>query len=284
MQIQFDWEHFFPKGAQSNNLAFLTNVLFGLLGLEMAATHAAEMRNPRRDYPRSLLVAGIIILTTIVCASLALAIVVPNQQLSLATGIMQAFAIFTSTYNLPWLLPLIAGFIVLGGLSAVGAWIIGPTKGLMVATEDGSLPSFLGRTNKHGVPIVILITQAVIVSLLCLLFILLPTVNSSFWLLSVITAQLALVVYIVLFAAAVKLHYTKADVPRHFRIPGKKLGIWTIASVGALCCLLVFFFGFLPPTQVPFQNILLYEFILAGGILICCGLPLLIVKKRISKN
>lgn len=282
MHIQFDWEHFFPKGVHNNNLAFLTNVLFGLLGLEMAATHAAEMRNPKRDYPRSLLVAGIIILATIVCASLALAIVVPNEQLSLATGIMQAFTVFTQTYNLPWLLPLIAGFIVLGGLSAVGAWIIGPTKGLMVATEDGSLPSFLGYTNKHGVPIAILLTQAIIVSLLCLLFILLPTVNSSFWLLSVITAQVALVVYMVLFAAAVKLHYSKADVPRHFRIPGKKLGIWTVCSVGILCCLLVFFFGFLPPAQVPFQNVLLYEFILVGGILICCGLPLLIVKKRRS--
>lgn len=282
MHIQFDWQHFFPKGDQNHNLAFLTNVLFGLVGLEMAATHAAEMRNPKRDYPRSLLVSCIIILATIICASLALAIVVPNDQLSLATGIMQAFAVFTETYHLPWLLPVIAGFIVLGGLSAVGAWIIGPTKGLMVATEDGSLPAFLGRTNKQGAPVAILLTQAIIVSLLCLLFILLPTVNSSYWLLSVITAQIALIVYIVLFAAAVKLHYSKADVPRHFRIPGKKLGIWSVCSVGMLCCILVFLFGFLPPSQVPFQNILLYEFILVGGIVICCGIPLLIIKKRSS--
>ncbi len=284
MHIQFDWDHFFPKGAQTGNLAFLTNVLFGLLGLEMAATHAAEMHNPTKDYPRSLWVSCIIILATIVCASLALSIVVPNEQLNLATGIMQAFAVFTETYHLPWLLPLIAGFIVLGGLSAVGAWIIGPTKGLMVATEDGSLPAFLGYTNKQGVPVTILLTQAVIVSLLCLLFILLPTVNSSFWLLSVITAQLALIVYIVLFAAAVKLHYSKPDVTRHFRIPGKKFGIWSVCSIGTLCCLAVLLFGFFPPAQVPFQNLFVYELILIGGILLCCGIPLLIIKKRAVRN
>ncbi|HSX03350.1 MAG TPA: APC family permease [Rhabdochlamydiaceae bacterium] len=284
IQIQLDWDHFFPSGSQSSNLSFLTNVLFGLVGLEMAATHASEMRNPARDYPRSLLVACIIIFATIVCASLALAIVVPNDQLSLATGIMQAFAVFTQTYNLPWLLPLIAGFIVLGGLSAVGAWIIGPTKGLMVATVDGSLPAFLGRTNKQGVPVAILLTQAVIVSLLCLLFILLPTVNSSFWLLSVITAQVALLVYIALFAAAVKLHYSKPDVPRHFRIPGKKFGVWTVSGFGILSCFAVFLFGFLPPAQVPFQNLFLYELILICGIVICCGLPLLIIKKRSLKK
>lgn len=280
VQTPLDAAHFFPTSWDTSNLAFLSTVLFGLLGLEMAATHAAEMRNPKRDYPRSLLVSGIIILATIVLASLALAIVVPAKDLSLATGIMQAFATFVAAYDLPWLLPLIAGFIVLGGLSAVGAWIIGPTHGLLVACRDGSLPKILGHTNKHGVPTNILILQAVIVSLLSLLFILLPTVNSSYWLLSVITAQLALLVYIALFAAGLKLYYSKPHVERAFRIPGKKFGVWSVCSLGILSCVIVILLGFLPPSQVPVENIFLYEIVLIGGMVLCCGLPLLILKKR----
>lgn len=70
MQIDFTWDQFFPAGAQTSNFAILTNVLFGLLGLEMAATHAAEMRNPKRDYPRSIFASVIIILSTIILASL----------------------------------------------------------------------------------------------------------------------------------------------------------------------------------------------------------------------
>jgi glutamate:GABA antiporter len=283
-QIEFTWHQFLPTGNDSSNLAFLTNVLFGLLGLEMAATHAAEMRNPQKDYPRSVLISVVTILATIVLASLAIALVVPQKQLSLATGVMQAFTIFADTYHMPWLSPLIAGCIILGGLGGVGAWIIGPTKGLHVASQDGSLPAFLSPTNKHGVPVRILVVQAVIVSLLSLVFILMPTVNSSYWILSVITAQLALLVYIALFASGLKLHYHKPDVARAFNVPGKKLGIWLVCGAGALSSLVVILFGFIPPSTVPFQSVFIYECILIAGIAICCLIPLYLIRKNRVKN
>ncbi|MES2272780.1 MAG: APC family permease [Chlamydiota bacterium] len=282
LQIQFSWDQFFPEAAESGNLAFLTNVLFGLLGLEMAATHAAEMRNAKRDYPRSIFAAVVIILSTIVLASLAIAIVVPKANLSLATGVMQAFAIFVEAYHLPWLLPLIAGCIILGGLSGAGAWVIGPPKGLLVAAQDGSLPPFFAHTNKQGVPVRILIAQAIIVSFLSLVFILMPTVNSSYWILSVITAQLALLVYMALFAAALKLHYRHPLVERSFRIPGKKWGIWVVCTLGACSSLAVILFGFLPPEQVPFQSVFSYECMLIFGIAVCCLIPLYFIRRSRS--
>ncbi|MBX7067176.1 MAG: APC family permease [Parachlamydiales bacterium] len=279
MQIEFSWHSFFPKQAESDNLAFLTNVLFGLLGLEMAATHASEMRNPKRDYPRSLLTAAVIILCTIIFASLAIAIVVPDKDLSLATGVMQAFKAFLDAYHMPWMLPIIALFIVLGAFSQVGAWIIGPTKGLLVAAQDGSLPKWLSKTNAHDVPSRILILQAVIVSALSLVFIIVPTVNNAYWILSVITAQLSLLVYFALFAAAIKLHYRQPHVERSFRIPGKKLGIWAVCAPGALTSIIVILIGFIPPAQVPFHSIFFYELILLASMVICCLIPLLFLKK-----
>jgi amino acid transporter len=280
MQITFSWSQFFPSASQENNFAFLTNVLFGLLGLEMASTHAAEMHNPKRDYPRSIFVSVIIILSTIVLGSLAIAIVVPSRDLSLATGIMQAFQIFVNAFGLSWLLPLIAAFIILGGLSAVGAWVIGPTKGLLVASQDGSLPPFFAHTNKKGVPVRILLTQALFVSVLSLIFILMPTVNSSYWILSVITAQLALLVYMFLFASALKLHHHQPHVHRSFRVPGKKWGMWSVCTLGTLSCLVVILFGFLPPAQIPFQHIFSYECALVAGIVICCAIPFYLIRRQ----
>lgn len=281
-QINFTWHDFFPHANQSGNLAFLTNVLFGLLGLEMAATHAAEMKNPERDYPKSLLVSCLIILSTIVLGALAIAIVVPHQDLNLVTGVMQAFTIFANAYHLPWLPPLLAGSIIIGAFCGAGAWIIGPTKGLLVASQDKSLPTFFARTNKQDVPVVILITQALIVSVLSLLFIFMPTVNSSFWVLSAITAQLALIDYIVLFAAALKLFYKKPT-HKHFKIPGKKIGIWIVCSLGSFSCLTVILFGFLPPSQIAIKNIFSYELMLIGGMLLLCIIPFLIFWKK-NKN
>jgi len=285
MEIELTRETFLPSGVDMNNIAFMSTVFFGLLGLEMAATHAQEMRNPARDYPKSVFTSIWIILGTIVFASLAIAIAVPNQELSLAIGIMQAFTVFFNAYGLDWAVPLIAGCIVLGGLSGVGAWSIGPTKGLLVASEDGSLPPIFSKVNKHHAPVGVLIIQAVIVSLLALLYVLFPTVNKSFWLLSVITAQLALLVYVALFATALKLFHTKPDVKRHYRIPGKKLGIWVVCLLGGCSSLIVMILGFIPTEQIKTQSILRYELMLIGGMAIACILPFLIYKRRkVSSN
>jgi amino acid transporter len=262
-----------PDKIDHTNIAFLTSVFFGLLGLEMAATHAAEMRNPARDYPRSLWIASLIILATIILGSLAIAVVIPSRELSLATGVIQAFAIFASQYQLPWLVPLIAVCVILGGLSNVGAWIIGPAKGLLVAAQDGSLPPFLAKLNRYDVPHRILLVQATIVSGLCLLFLLLPAVNSSYWLLSVITAQLALLVYVGLFAAALRLRQRQPHVKRSYHVPGGTKGIWTVCLLGMTSCATVMVLGFVPPADVPFQSIALYETLLIGGVVLAFATP-----------
>lgn len=129
-EIGFSWREFFPNEDSTENLALLSNVLFGLIGLDMAATHAAEMKNPRKDYPVALFFSVIIIISTIVFSSLAIAIVVPNSDLNLVTGCLQAFTIFLKKLNLSFLVPFIAVIIVIGSIGNVGAWIIGPAKGL----------------------------------------------------------------------------------------------------------------------------------------------------------
>jgi len=264
----------------THKLAFFSSVLFGLLGLEMAATHAAEVRNPQKDYPRSVFISMAIIIATIVLSSLAIAIVVPHQKLSLVTGILQAFSIFFHDYHIPWMIPVVVAAIIIGGLSGVSAWIIGPTKGIMVAAEDKSLPAFMGKRTRAGVPCNVLILQGVIVSILCLTFVLMPTINSSFWLLSQITAQLALIVYFVLFAAGIRLRYKQENVKRAFTIPGgRRWGMWMVGMGGMLICVLAFCLGFIPPDRVGITNVFLYELLLIGGIVVAIMIPLFIKQR-----
>ena len=284
MQITFSWKSFFPTSFDVPNAAYLTNVLFGLIGLEMSASHAEEMKDPKRNYPRALLISAIIILATTVLASLAIAIVVPSNDVNLVVGTLQAFATFVSSLNVGWLLPIVAGSIILGGLGGAAAWIIGPTKGLMVASRDGSLPSFVMRENRHGVPINILVLQAIIVTLLSLAFVLMPTVSGSFWLLSVITAQLALIVYVFMFASAIVLHHKKPHIHRSYKVPGGKIGMWLIAGIGALSCLLVIGIGFIPPEHAQIGNVFIYELILIGGMLFLAVIPFLFFLKRKPKT
>ena len=155
-----------PDFSSFGNLSLFAAVLFGLIGMEMSAVHAEEVKNPQRDYPRALLYSTLVIISTLSLGSLAIVLVVPNESLSVVSGLIDAYSIFFKSYHLSWMTQVIAVLIILGGISGVSAWIIGPTKGLLVSARDGSLPSRFARVNKYGAPVTILVTQAIIFSFL----------------------------------------------------------------------------------------------------------------------
>jgi amino acid transporter len=272
-EITFTFSSLFPTTASYDKLAFFSNILFGLIGLEMVAAHAGEMKNPRRDYPKALFFSSIIILTSIILASLAIAMVVPHKNLNLVVGVIQAFSLFFEAFGMPWMTKIIAVCVILGGLSGVAAWMIGPTKGIMIAGKDSSLPKLFTKVNKHGVPTGALFLQAIIVSILSLAFVFMPTVNSSFWLLSIITAQLALIVYVTLFAASIKLHHHKREVQRNFKVPFGDFGIWFVAISGIFISFVAIGVGFIPPSNIPMHGSISYEFLLICGMILLSALP-----------
>ncbi len=284
LQIQFTLHNFLPSLSNWQNIAFLTAILFGLIGMEMSAVHAEEVKNPQRDYPRALLYSTIIIFVTLVCSSLAIAIVVPHDSLSLVSGLIKAFGIFFNTFNMSWMIPVIAILIIIGGLSGVSAWVIGPTKGMMIAARDGCLPEALMRINGKNAPIAILLLQGLIFTLLCTVFLMTPNVNSSYWLLSDLTAQLALIVYLFMFAAVIRLRYKYPDKKRSYKIPGGNITLWLIAGTGFITCIAATIIGFFPPSDVNVGNIFFFETFLVLGIVVFCVAPLLIYKSCNSNN
>ena len=279
-QIQFTLNDFFPNLTHLNNLAFLTNILFGLMGMEMSAVHAGDVQNPKRNYPRALFISTCIILATLIFACLAITIVVPSSQLNLVSGLIDAFGIFFKAYHMDWFIPLIAVLIILGSLSGAAVWIIGPTRGLLVASQDVNLPTIFQKRNKKNMPVGLLLTQGLIVTALCTVFLIMPSVNSSYWVLSNLTAQLALMFYILMFAAAIYLRYKHPNVERSFKIPGGFVGIWLVGGIGIITCIGAIILGFLPPSQVAIGKVAIYEMILIGGIVACCLPPLVLFAKK----
>lgn len=269
-----------PNFNSLGNLSLFTVVLFGLLGMEMSAVHAEEVKNPQRDYPRALLYSTVLVISTLSLGSLAIVIVVPNTHLNVVSGLIDAYAVFFKAYNIPMMTSVIAVLIILGGLSGVSAWILGPAKGLMVAARDGSLPAKFAHLNKYGAPTTILFTQAIIFSILSTAFILLESINAAYWMLSDLCAQMALLVYIFMFSAAIKLRYSKPDQPRAFTIPGGNIVMWLVAGIGILCCLTAIFIGFVPPSQIPIGNVYIFEAFLIGGLVLFVLIPWLLAKKH----
>jgi putative glutamate/gamma-aminobutyrate antiporter len=286
IQIEFSWKTLLPDFSHANNLVMLTGLIYGLVGMEMSAAHAAEVKNPQRDYPRAILWSGMLILGTLIFASLAIALVIPQHQLNIVSGLLQGFDVFFKAFDIGWVTPLLALLIIIGALGGVNAWILGPSKGLLVASQDGSLPLHLSKTNSRGVPVAVLLIQGGVFTLLCSVFLLMPSVSSSFWVLTDVTSILSLLVYIVMFAAALRLRYKYPEVRRAFVVPGGKVGLWLACIAGIISCLFTIVIGFLPPAQIPVGSLLRYELIISGGIVLGCLLPLLIyhLNSRCGQN
>jgi len=273
MAISFKLHDFLPNLSSFQNLTLLTAMLYGLVGMEMSAAHAREVKNPQKDYPKAMIWSTVIILFSMVFGSLAVAIVVPPEKLNIVSGLLEAFRLFFIKFNLQGLMPLVACLIIIGALGGVAAWILSPSKGLLVASQDGSLPKALSQTGKHGAPVRILLIQGLIFTVLSSLFIFMPSVSSTFWVLSDITALLSLIVYILMFSAALVLRYKFPEVQRSFKVPGGIFGLWFFCLLGLASCIFTLIVGFLPPSQIAVGNIWVYEIILISGVLLGCLIP-----------
>jgi glutamate:GABA antiporter len=273
---------FFPQITKPGDLVLLTGVIYSLLGMEMSATHAQEVKNPQRDYPKALYYSTIIILFSLVLSALVVAAVVPLEQLNLITALPDAFNLFFKAFGLEWLMPVLVILVVVGVVGAVGAWMIGPARGLLVAAQDGCIPPILQKVNKKHMPIAILVVQGIVFSVICVVFLIMPSVNSSFWILADLTAMLALSCYVFIFAAAIRLRYKHPRVERAYRVPFGNIGMWVICIAGIFASLFTVLIGFVPPTQIDVGNVKVYELFLISGFVGFYLLPLIIYKLRKS--
>lgn len=273
---------FFPQISKPGDLVVLTAVVYSLLGMEMSATHAQDVKNPQRNYPKALYYSTIIILLSLVLSALAVAVIVPARelQLSFITGLLDAFKLFFTIFDLAWLMPIVAILIIVGVIGGVAAWVIGPTRGLLVAAQDGCIPLFLQKVNSKQMPVAILIVQGIIFSIISLVYLIMPTVNSGFWFLADLTTILALSSYIFIFAAAIRLRYKYPKVNRAYKIPCGKIGLWVVCLAGIFASVFTVLIGFIPPSQIAVGSVTTYELLLLSGFIGFYLLPLVIYKMR----
>jgi amino acid transporter len=255
------------------------------LGVELATVHINEVKNPETAFPRALFFAVLLILATMTLGSLGIALVLPLDQINLVDGVMQAFTLFSNTYHMTFLIPVIVLMIICGGLGSMVSYIISPVKGILQVAQSGYLPSFFTVTNHHGVPARLLIAQAIIVSLACSAWGLMPSVNGSYWLLTDLSTELYILMYVFMFVAALKLKTKAIPVAHIFNIPGGMLGTGIICFLGLVGCLITLIVGFIPPSNIDVGSNIHYFTIFSTGVIVMI-LPVLgfYVYKKYSRS
>jgi glutamate:GABA antiporter len=277
LEITLSWDSFIPKMQSVDDLVFFCGVMLSLCGMEMSAVHVREVKNPKTDFPRAILLSGVILIVLSIFGVLSIASIVPQKEINLVSGSVQTFSYFVNAYGLNWLTPFMAALFAIGAFGGMSTWIVGPTKGLLTAAQTGDLPPYFRAINSRRIPARLLITQAIIVTILAPIFLLMPSLSSAFWILSAMTVQIYLIMYILMFAAVIKLRYTQPRLNRPYKIPGGKVGIWIVAGLGILSSTFAILIGFFPPSQIPTGNVYFYVLLLILSIVLTCIAPTIIL-------
>ena len=258
---------FLPTFTGIASIVLIVSNFLSYAGMEMNAVHVNDMDNPGKNFPKAIGLATIVILLVFIFPTLAISVGVPSSSINLTQGVLQAFDVFFSYLGIPWGTTVMALLIVVGILASVVTWIPGPSRGLLMVGKEGYLPVALQKTNKQGMQVNIMIVQGIIVTVLALLFALSSSVQSVFWIFSAMAVQLYLIMYMIMFLAAMRLRKTKPDVERGFKTPAMSLVGW----VGFFASLAAFLIGFVEPSGNSFPQ-MTYTLILVVGIIVLgCG-------------
>ncbi len=268
LQIHFTALEMLPSFKHVENWVSLTAIMTAFLGMELATVHIKGVANPQKTFPKALFFSVLIILATMILGSLAIAMVLPKDQINLVNGVMQAFTHFFAVYHLGWLVPVITVMLLLGTVGSTVSWVISPAKGLFHAAQLGYLPRFFTKENERGVASRILIAQAILVSFVCLAFLFMPSVNGSYWLLTALSTQLYVLMYVLMFLAAICIKYKFAKESQAFIIFGGKAGTWVACLLGLIGCGITLFVGFIPPAGIDVGGIMHYEAVFTSALVI----------------
>jgi putative glutamate/gamma-aminobutyrate antiporter len=243
-QVPLEARYVIPPFTGIGSIVLVVSNVLAYAGMEVNAVHAGQMRDPRRGFTKAMALSMVLILLVCIPPTIAIAIAVPQNQLGFTNGINMAFQIFFNHFHMNWATYVLSGAIALGAIASVVTWVAGPSTGLLAAARTGLLPPALQKRNKHGIQDGILALQGLIVSALALIFVLVPDVSNAFIALVDMATALYLIMYLLMFAAALRLRRTQPNAPRGYRVPAMGL----VAGVGFVGCLAAFVMAFIPPT------------------------------------
>ncbi len=280
LHVSFTWHGAFANLEGLSSIALLAGLYLMFTGAEFCALYANDVKNPARDYPRAIFWAAAIIVFMCIFGTLAVAVVVPQSELSLIAGLMQAFKVFLSHYHMQYLIPVMAILTTISLFGAVSNLVYGTSKGLIATAEDGIFPKFFDKHNKHDAPVRLLWAQGIIATLLSLVFIYMPNVNSSYWVVDDAASQLMLIFYVLLFVIWIRLRLKHPEVHRGYIVPGGKPMMYTLSAIGILASIFVFFVSFIPPSQFKTGDPWVFVGSLVVAIVVFCFIPLLVAVVR----
>lgn len=282
-------ESFFPDFTNIQTLVLASSIFLYYAGMELSSVHVRDITNPQKNFPRAIFFSASLTVLIFIFGTWAIALIIPKTGMNITQSLLIAYHSYFTFFKIPWLTPIVAIALAFGVLTGVLTWINGPSKALLAVAQEGYLPKLFKQTNKNGIQTPILIVQGIIVSLINILFIVVPSVQAFYQILAQMAVIMYLVMYMLMFLSVIHLRFTMPNAERAFRVGKKGNGlIIFVGSLGFLGALSAFILSFVPPSQIATGNTSDWYLILICGTVVAITLPFIFYalrkKAQIIKN
>ena len=214
------------------DVIFWSTIAFSLSGLESASMLGEEIHEARRNIPRALLLAGVLITGLYILSTVAMLVALPPGEIQNLEGFMRSIATASERVGLAWVTVVAAALLVAGGLGQAGAWFAASGRLPFVAGLDRFLPPVFGRVHpRYHSPYVSLAVQAAVAALFIFLGQAGTTVRGAYDVLVSMSIVSYFIPYLLMFASMIRLQREPAG-PGVIRVPGGRPVATALAGLG----------------------------------------------------
>ncbi|MBK6762607.1 MAG: APC family permease [Micrococcales bacterium] len=225
-------------------------IIYNFLGFELMSSASNEMRNPRRDVPRTIVIAGVLIGAFYLISTIGMQVIVPAEEISETSGLLDAL---TTVFGAGVFTTVLGIGILYAFFAALIPWTIGANRAAAEAAEQGDLPPvFKHMSAKRRTPVgaagfTALVSAAITLVYGVLFSLTNGDIDALFWSLFAFSSIVFLLPYVAMSLAFLRLRRIDPDAHRPYTVPGKAFGAWLSATlVVVLLAAAVFFFVWNP--------------------------------------
>jgi amino acid transporter len=270
-----------PSFGKLSTILFFANLCFGFAGLELAPMLAGEVVEPRKTFPRAIVISGLTIAACYLIGTICLMWALPPGETSIISGVNQAITTAGARQGLGWLGSPVALLMTLAGLGGIGAWLIGSARLLFVGGLDRYLPPVFGKTHpRWKTPHVALLVQAALSALFILAATQGDTVKGAYLKLVNATLIVYFIPYLYMFASAIKLRVMIARQPGAIPVPGGIAGSLFWNGLGFLTTAVSIILALIPPEDSADKTSVFVQVFVGSFGFLAAGLILYSIAQR----
>ena len=244
----FSLDQWVPAWNQ-DSLSFLPIIIYSYMGFELMSSAGGAIKNPRRDVPKMIIMAGVAILAVYTFATFGILASIKTADVSIVTGIVDALQLsFTELLGgFDWLFDIVVVALLFTFFGNMVTWSIGANQTISATGLDETAPGVFGHVNKRfGTPDYAFVLMGVIATAITVLaYALDPDQASVFWTLFALSSIVFLIPYLLMFPALLVLRRKFPDQHRPYVVPGGKAGAWVstiLCETGIILTLFLFFY------------------------------------------